>query len=220
MNKIIFFIFSLISFSAFCQDELSEYFYPWQTFNYSYEPDGPNNNLISEYKISKHNTLSKKIEVYQGLYGTPIYEIIFDLQVVDSIQAVASTRQIISDYQRRERTQRNDFIYMFVLPMDNATRDWNESQNGSNLVCSSRYVYIKFTYKNEPQYRKAVKITKKFQRDGKDFIQYSYWLKGLSRIASFQVVNSETPTISEIAVELYKNPIIEEVSKEVYEANK
>lgn len=217
MNRFLFLIISLISFSAFCQEELSEYFYPWRTYSYSYEPDGPNKNVLSEYKMSKHNTLTKKVEVYQGLYATPVYEIQYGLQAVDSIQAVVSTHQIIADYQRRERKQRNDVVLMFVLPMEDATRDWIESQNGDNLICSSQYVYIRFTIENELQYRKAVKITKRSQRDGVDFTQYSYWLKGLSRIASYQVIDSESPTISEIAVELYKNPMIEEVSKEEYE---
>lgn len=220
MKKLLLIILTLSSISAYGQDELSDYFYPWREFNYSVNPDGDIKNIIATYKMSKHNTLSEKVVVCQGLYETPLFDFKFNVSVIDSLQAVASTRQLFVDYQNHEKGRTDDCFYLFVLPEDNKTRDWKELSGEEERTCSSQYVYIKFTYDNEPLYRKAVKITKKRKIDGDECTHYSYWVKGVSRIATYQIINSRPPTIYEMAVELHKNPIIEEISKEVYEANK
>lgn len=87
-------VISLSSFiSASCKDELTDYFYPWRQFIYE---DKANRDVLWTYEMSKHNTLSKKGEIYYGVNTMPIYETIYSLQSVNSNSAIKTNANYAS----------------------------------------------------------------------------------------------------------------------------
>lgn len=147
----------------------------------------------------------------------PIYETIYSLQSVNSNSAIKTTRQLCINYQNGEKYWTDYQFYLFVLPPENSTYTWKESHSEKNYDCSSQFVYIRLFNDVEHAYQvyKAVKITKMEidstgKKNSKGF--FSYWIKGLSRIATYYVGESQEPVLSSIILQLSKSNKIEEIS--------
>lgn len=202
--------------------ELEEYFYPNEEFSYIRTPDSGNSRLASTYELLNDNSklLTKMLAWENGSLikmSEQSYNIAFD----QNKREVISTSQITKNPFFGARRSSNT-LKLFVLPMGDETVKWEQTENGETSSCTSKYTYIKFKGTDgKVHYEKAIKMVKTTPLDESRAVkEWSYWVKGLSRIASFGYWGDPNKVRSiekSLAID-FKEPI-KEVSKIVYDQN-
>lgn len=217
MRTRLLFLLSFFSFFSFAQD-ISEYFYPFITYSYSFTPNGKNENLITNYKLANAGKmLVKTTEVYQGLYASKVAEDDYLLSSNTEESSITSSRQAHAD-GFSGRSAKNDIITMFALPSDDKEFSWEETQNNLLTKCTANNIFLSFILDGNPQYRKGVKLIKSWDKEGKHYVQTSFWVKRLSRLITLLEVDGAEPFTNEILVS-YKISDIKEISEEEYNLN-
>ena len=192
--------------------ELMEYFYPSGEFSYVndeeysatiYVRDGDvlkethmivNNGEIMPTSVTKH-----KLSI----------ESITDETRLAIVSRQQGSRNIIMGDSYSE-----DKIFLFVRPSDTSMTIWVETVNGEKKLCTAHFTDISFWRKGEKLYRKAVKINKiMYLENGGQVVEWSYWVKGLSRLATYGYWGDPNQTTCiERSLKIDNKPIIE-VSK-------
>lgn len=215
-------VFTLVAFSLKAQDvssELQEYFYPFAKFSFLHSPDSdPSAKMISMYSITKSgDILKREMEVYNGLSASPVGEHLYKLSIGNSGRSIISNRQIYkTPFGVR---QGSDKLTLFVLPEGDKAVEWEEKNGDDVYQCRAQFVYITFWVDGKQLYRKAVKIEKETPLDSSSVKTWSYWIKGLSNLATYGYWGDPSKvSCSEISVNIDSNKKIKEIPKAEFEA--
>lgn len=177
-------VFSLPLHAESESENLSEYFYPYMTFNYIMTPNAKNPCQTKSFQMVKNNVLTEKTEIWQGLYSTKVAETVYSVSIDESGKKIVSNRQIVSN-ARFGNSKHNDNITLFVLPSDDDVVEWTETVNKEEFKCKARNTYVSFCYDGEKIYRKAIKITKTTPLGNNRYVvNHSFWVKGLSHLVT------------------------------------
>ena len=219
-KKILMFVIALITTvrasAQSVESELQDYFYPFAKFSYLMSPNSENPNLVATYSLSNGNILSRTIEMWNGYSTRKMSEEVYKLSMDEDKQAIVSTQQVIQNMMGTRRA--SDRITMFVLPKDNNPVNWIESVNDEKSNCYAKIVYITFTREGKKLYRKAVKIEKTTPLKTSSVKEWSYWVKGLSRLATYGYWGDpEKISCIEKSVNISLDDPITEISKAEYD---
>ena len=177
--------------------ELVEYFYPSGEFSsYENNPGSEKENggtAITTYNLLDGDMLQEIRSIWKSideieLISGKLHKFSIKLITDEPQLAIVSTQQSYRNFIGNDQWSRPtyDEILLFVLPPDRGKFVWKETVNGETYTCAAGFTDISFWKDGEKLQRKAVKISKSTRLDnGKDVKEWSYWVKGLSKLATY-----------------------------------
>lgn len=210
--------------------ELKEYFYPSSSYPHLYFCSSNDINatttMVMEYMtqgniLNEVITIGPRMETKEDLFSYRMR----GGKMID-IKEDAIFFYVIGEWRLFMGVQSNSCItttiegkqvdghVLFILPSGSGLTKWMETVEGEIYTCTAEFTDISFWKDGEKLQRKAVKISKSTRLDnGKEVKEWSYWVKGLSRLATYGYWGDPSQTSCiERSLKIDNKPIIE-VSK-------
>lgn len=201
--------------SALAQS-LSDFFYPFYTFQYTLTPAIKNPLTRMRYEIGKTgNILYVTKTQVMGLQEYEIGQDAYYLSADKTVNGIISNQQVYYNSFTRDITRSYDNIVMFMNPRTNKEY-WSETRRGEKYECSAEHVYIVY----DGKYSKAIKITRKTKAKNNIVTTWEYWLPNMSRIATFGQWGKGKRSIIEVSDMIRPEADISEISSEEYNSHK
>lgn len=217
MKKLLLFILLLPSFASAQNYSISDYFYPYQIFQYTIKMAGNQSYFVrKEYKITNSinvQFLEVNTELYQNAYNhTSTGQVAYVLSKDETKNAIISDRQVY--YGKLTGLQdMTDHLILFILPAKGNVEKWFETNRGEKYSCTAEYVDISFNGFYAGQKATAVKITKITKVNKEEIKSWSYWLPNYSKIATFEQRGNGEIRAVEISDMIDIDASIKEISK-------
>ncbi|MBD5259955.1 MAG: hypothetical protein HDS46_04075 [Bacteroides sp.] len=213
----LFIIVSVCGFTSFAQtnkSELQQYFYPYPETTYTQ----PSTEIEKRFSWYDHETLKEEMFIPSEGEMEKVMETYY------RISEDAKDNKIISNQQLNEsplgtRASQNK-LTLFALPYKTGPRTWKKTVDGETTTFTSKYVYITYYVNGEQKYSQAVKISDSTPLNAKSSVKnWSYWVKGLGRIAEYGLWGNEskTPKALSVSEDIDMDQPVKEITKAQYD---
>lgn len=212
----LFIIVSVCGFTSFAQtnkSELQQYFYPYPETTYTQ----PSTEIEERYSWYDHETLVKEIFIPTKTGKMKASEFYYRISEDTKNNKIVSNQQM-SKTPFGSRDSQNK-LTLFALPYKAGPRTWKETENGETSTVTAKYVYITYYIDDEQKYAQAVKITKSTPLNAKSSVkEWSYWVKGLGRIAEYGLWGNESKTpLAHVSEDIDMDQPVKEITKAQYD---